>query len=247
MGNTLTSHHPTVSNLPTGDSAAKHFQVDLAGRETAAGEPPVAKDGKTPANRIQFGAGSIKAGERGFFADPDSSTQHASLSRIAVELSAVTGVTELKLPGADSMASASLARLRIAEHASYSVSHHTNSYSVEAEAGAEAALFDSTVALGLHINPKAVADSAIRLYNRHLDPIVDRVAGTDIPEVPELPEAWNRTLSLSAELNAGWGLAINAYARGHLAKHSGGLELGGRISPIGLGMIVGAGIGIRIK
>jgi len=226
-----------IHSVQTGQSALFGSQAELANEEDTSAYSQ---------NTIKHGVASVKPATVSFDSNANGDELSGSLQRIAVELVALEGSTELTLPAVNSHASATFGRVKLTEQVHFSSSKQQQSLAVRAEAGVELALFDATVGLGLALNPKTIGDAAIGLYNTHLDPIADRIAGTDLPALPTLPASWDHTLSLSAELTAGWGIAASAAGELNLNQQGGDITIKALLSPTGVGAIVGAGISIGV-
>ena len=69
--------------------------------------------------------------------------------------------------------------------------------SAVAGAGAEAMVVDGRVGGNISVTPKTVGDALGSVYNQVIDPVVDFVAGRDVPGIPEVPEAFDHGITES--------------------------------------------------
>ena len=119
------------------------------------------------------------------------------------------------------------------------------SASLKASAGAEAMAIDGHAGFEVSLTPKTVGDTLGGLYNSYVDPVVDYVAGRDIPEIPEVPDSFDHGLVIGGHVDGGYGASL---------KGSAGIEIGdGRGVKVsgsfkaGLGPVVGAGVTFGAK
>ncbi|MEW8626762.1 MAG: hypothetical protein AB2551_13485 [Candidatus Thiodiazotropha sp.] len=119
------------------------------------------------------------------------------------------------------------------------------SASLKASAGAEAMAIDGHAGFEVSLTPKTVGDTLGGFYNSYVDPVVDYVAGRDIPEIPEVPDSFDHGLVIGGHVDGGYGASL---------KGSAGIEIGdGRGVKVsgsfkaGLGPVVGAGVTFGAK
>lgn len=122
-----------------------------------------------------------------------------------------------------------------------------SSATLKGSIGAEAMAVDAKVAAELSITPKTVGDTLGGLYNSYVDPVVDYVAGTDVPGIPEVPDSWDHGVVVGGYVEGGYGVAGKAHAglelgNGKGLRGSAGLK--GNIAP---GVVVGAGATFGLK
>lgn len=92
------------------------------------------------------------------------------------------------------------------------------------------------------ITPKSVGDTLSGIYNGYIDPVVDYVAGRDVPEIPPIPESWDHGIVLGGHVTVGEGIS---------GKIGGGIEIGngklsGRIKE-GIGGVFGVSGSVGLK
>ncbi|ODB99689.1 hypothetical protein A3197_12275 [Candidatus Thiodiazotropha endoloripes] len=117
--------------------------------------------------------------------------------------------------------------------------------SIKGGLGAEALLGDARYAMAFKITPKTIGDTLAGIYNNYVDPVVDSIAGYDVPEMPCVPEEYDHGVSVSGHVTTGFGGA---------AKIGGELEIGdgkgfklGAKAKLGVGPVLGAGLTVGVK
>jgi hypothetical protein len=117
--------------------------------------------------------------------------------------------------------------------------------SIKGDLGAEALLGDARYSMDFKITPKTVGDTLAGIYNDYVDPVVDYVAGSDVPEIPSVPEEYDHGIAVSGHATTGFGGA---------AKIAGELEIGngkgvkfGAKAKLGIGPVLGAGFTVGVK
>ncbi|MES9930919.1 MAG: hypothetical protein ABW158_22630 [Candidatus Thiodiazotropha sp. 6PDIVS] len=117
--------------------------------------------------------------------------------------------------------------------------------SIKSDLGAEALLGDARYSMDLIITPKTVGDTVAGIYNDYVDPVVDYVVGSDVPEIPSVPEEYDHGVAVSGHATTGFGGA---------AKIGGELEIGngkgvkfGVKAKLGIGPVLGAGFTVGAK
>ena len=58
------------------------------------------------------------------------------------------------------------------------------------------------------ITPKSVGDQFVELYNDHVDPIIDKITGKNVPDLPEVPEFLDHGIILGGHLEGGVGASL---------------------------------------
>lgn len=114
--------------------------------------------------------------------------------------------------------------------------------------GAEAIAVEARAEGQLNITPKAVGDSIANAYNKYIDPVVDSIAGRDIPDIPLVPENWDRGVVINAHREVGLGGALKgSVALNHKNDDGDGVGKTGASAKVGLGPVIGAGATIGFK
>lgn len=108
-------------------------------------------------------------------------------------------------------------------------------------AGAEAMAINGRVGGELNITPKSVAE----YYNNNIDPIVDYIAGNDVPELPELSDNWDHGVTLSGHVEGGYGAALKGGFSGEVGNGR-GAKVGANWK-VGLGPVIGGGFSFGLK
>lgn len=131
-------------------------------------------------------------------------------------------------------------------HATYEAGFHLKGptkpgANANVSAGAEAMAINGRVGAELNITPKSLAE----YYNNNIDPIVDYVAGKDVPELPELSDNWDHGVTLSGHVEGGYGAALKGGVSGELGNGR-GAKVGANWK-IGLGPVVGGGFTFGLK
>ncbi len=113
--------------------------------------------------------------------------------------------------------------------------------SVKASAGAEVMEFDARAGIELSITPKSVFDA----YNEYVDPVVDWVAGNDVPGLPELSDDFDHGLVIGGHVEGGIGASAKA-GGGVVVGDGKGFRVSGNVK-VGLGLVGGAGATFGFK
>ena len=112
--------------------------------------------------------------------------------------------------------------------------------SAVAGAGAEAMVVDGRVGGNISVTPKTVGDALGSVYNQVIDPVVDFVAGRDVPGIPEVPEAFDHGITASGYIEGGFG--ASAKLNGNISLGNGdGFKVGAG-GKLGLGLVGGQGL-----
>ena len=114
--------------------------------------------------------------------------------------------------------------------------------SAVAGAGAEAMVVDGRVGGNISVTPKTVGDALGSVYNQVIDPVVDFVAGRDVPGIPE---AFDHGITASGYIEGGFG--ASAKLNGNISLGNGdGFKVGAG-GKLGLGLVGGAGASVGVK
>ena len=80
--------------------------------------------------------------------------------------------------------------------------------SLKARGGAEAIVVEGRLEGTVTITPKSVGDQFVELYNDHVDPIIDKITGKNVPDLPEVPEFLDHGIILGGHLEGGVGASL---------------------------------------
>lgn len=119
------------------------------------------------------------------------------------------------------------------------------SASLKASAGAEAMAIDGHAGFEVSITPKTVGDTLGGLYNSYVDPVVDYVAGRDVPEIPEVPDNFDHGIVIGGHIDGGYGASLKGSAGIEIGDGN-GVKVSGSFKA-GLGPVVGAGVTFGAK
>ena len=90
--------------------------------------------------------------------------------------------------------------------------------------GAESMLVNGRIEYEMDLTLKTVGDVFVDAYNEHIDPLVNNVAGRDMPELPPVPEAFDHGFVFSGHLEAGIGAAAKSKL-GFSAGNGNGMQI----------------------
>jgi hypothetical protein len=119
------------------------------------------------------------------------------------------------------------------------------SASLKASAGAEAMAIDVHAGFKSSITPKSVGDTLSEFYNSYIDPVVDYVAGQDIPEIPEIPDYLDHGIVIGGHVEGGYGASLKGSAGAEIGNGK-GAKISGSFKA-GLGPVIGAGFTFGVK
>lgn len=203
---------------------------------------------KNPRINAEVASFDLKANAPAASIETEKSKAGASAGKLDLDVTALRatvdfGVTELADVSLEGNVKAVNANAALAGSAEFN--GKKSKLDVKVSAGAEAMALDGKASIDVSLTPKAFADTVTGAYNEHIDPLVDKVAGYDVPDLPEAPDSWDKGVALSGYVEGGFG----ASAKGHF-----GLEVGkgtkNKVSGggrLGAGLVIGAGGSLGFK
>ena len=186
-----------------------HFNAEVASFDLKAKAPAASID--TEKSKASASAGKL---------DLDVTALRATVDFGVTELADVSLVGNVKTVNANATLAGSV-----------ELNGSNSQLDAKASAGAEAMALDGKASIDVSLTPKAFADTITGVYNDHIDPLIDKVAGYDIPDLPEAPDSWDKGVALSGYVEGGFGASAKGHfgleaGRGTKNKISGGGKLG---------------------
>ena len=229
----IANTNTTAESLAT-DTAIEGISVSVTGYE-----------GKVGPAEVTVGAVSFEAVPPSLKVDTEAGMAEASLGRIAVDVTAINAQLDAKWEPASGRVQGIVGTVNA--HAEAGFNAHLGDRIAEGKiaAGAESMAAEATLEAEVSITGKTVADTLGSAYNAVVDPVVDVIAGYDVPGVPAAPESWDHGINLGGHATLGWGASIKGSAGGGYSPGNGGKF--GVSGKIGLGPTVGAGVTIGLQ
>jgi hypothetical protein len=117
--------------------------------------------------------------------------------------------------------------------------------SAKGSVGAEAMAWNARYSVDVSITPKTVGDTLSGFYNDMIDPVVDYIAGQDVPEIPPTPDYLDHGIVFGG--HAASGLGISGKVGGGLEIGDGKLFKGSFHVKGGIGAVIGFGATLGLK
>lgn len=255
------SQHTTTESIASQPTTTEK----LAG-ESSAGKSPdtLKKPAEKPVDKKAVSGNSLPNVDKSLWLNADKS---AHIGRIKIEYKAPEGSLDTekakagasaKLSGEVTVADASVKLGPLTGKATLgTVNAHLGgeakgeykglktSASLSGSGGAEAMAINGRVDAEVSITPKTVGDAVGGAYNTYVDPVVDTLAGRDMPEIPAVPDSWDHGVVLSGHVEGGYGAAAKIGFTAEIGNGK-GVKIGGRIKG-GIGPVGGLGGTVGVK
>ncbi len=200
---------------------------------------------QTDDGSITLGSASIEASPPGKSVNPETGMTNFTLISIAVDATAFQAQHNIDLGPAAISGNVTVGTVNAQLEFSAAGSIAKRSAAAKAALGAEAMAREATVTGEVSITGKTIADTVSGVYNQFVDPVVDYIAGEDVPGLPAAPASWDHGITLGGHITAGWGASAKA-SIGASFSPANGAKIGVSIKH-GLGPTVGYGVTLGIK
>jgi len=199
---------------------------------------------RTDDGSLTLGSASFEASAPGVSVDREAGKAKASLGSIAVDVTALQAQSNIELGPVAIDGTVTVGTINAQAEAGIKGSLAERSVTAKAAVGAEAMAIEATVKGEISITGKTIADTLGGVYNQVVDPVVDYIAGEDMPDIPEAPASWDHGITLGGHVTGGWGASAKTSAGASFSPTNGAkIGVSGKLGwgpTVGLGITLGA-------
>jgi hypothetical protein len=167
---------------------------------------------------------------------------HASLGKVSGELTVANASG--KLGPVDGKVTLGTVNAHAVAEAKVEGKGSKTAASLKVGAGAEAMAVNARVGFEASITPKTVGDAVGGAYNDYVDPVVDSLAGRDMPEIPPVHDSYDHGIVVGAHAESGFGVSAKVGFEAEASKS--GAKVGFK-AKAGVGKVLGGGFTLGVK